>query len=105
MLNNMMDQITSTEYLSFYSNWFQLLLDNLKQPFEVAVVGKDALATNKLLVSNYLGNSILLGSTNEGSLDLLKDKYLDGATMIYVCQNKVCKFPVTEVDEALKLMN
>ncbi len=104
MLNNMMDQITATDFLSFYSNWFQLLLDNLQSPYEVAIVGKNADAVRQQFASNYLGNSILLGSEGEGTLDLLKDKYLESATMIYVCQNKVCKRPVEEVDEALILL-
>jgi len=34
---------------------------------------------------------------------LLKDKLQEGETMIYVCQNKVCKLPVTEVEKAVKL--
>jgi hypothetical protein len=47
---------------------------------------------------------MLLGGETEGSLELLKDKLQDGATYIYVCQNKVCKLPVEEVDRALELM-
>jgi len=57
------------------------------------------------LVQNYTSNALYLGGKTEGTLSLLKDKLQDGETMIYVCQNKVCKFPVSEVDKALKLMN
>ncbi len=104
MLNNMMNKVTTSDFLIFYSNWMQLLLDNLKSPYEIAIVGENADAIRKEFASNYLGNSILLGSEGEGTLDLLKDKYLEGATMIYVCQNKVCKRPVEEVDKALTLL-
>jgi uncharacterized protein YyaL (SSP411 family) len=67
-------------------------------------VGKDAIALNHELMQQYLPNAIVLGGTTEGSLQLLKDKLQGDDTFIYVCQNKVCKFPVTTVDEALKLM-
>ncbi len=104
MLNNMMNQMTDTEFLSFYSNWFQLLLDHLKTPYEIAIVGKDAQHNRDALAKNYLGNSIFLGGATEGGLKLLKDKHIEGATMTYVCQNKVCKLPVESTEEALELI-
>jgi len=33
---------------------------------------------------------------------LLQNKMVFGKTMIYVCQNKTCKLPVTEVADALE---
>ena len=103
MLNNMIGDITETDYLSFTSNWMQLLLDQINTPFEIAIVGENALELRNELASNYLGNSILLGSKKEENLDLLKSKYIEDATMIFVCQNKVCKLPVEEVAAALDL--
>ncbi len=104
MLNNMMDKLSTTEYLSFYSNWMQLLLDHIKTPYELAIVGEDAMALRKELASRYHGNSIFLGSKREGELELLKSKYIEGVTRIYVCQNKVCKLPVESAAEAFGLM-
>ena len=40
----------------------------------------------------------------KGVLPLLKHKLIEGQTTIYMCQNKLCKFPVTDVKEALKQM-
>ena len=104
MLNNMMPQLEQMEHLSFYSNWLQLLLDHLMAPFEIAIVGQDAVERRQELASKYLGNSIFLGGEEEGSLALLESKLIPEATMIYVCQNKVCKFPVETVTEALPLI-
>ena len=103
MLNNMLPQLQTSEYLSFYSNWLQLLLDKIYSPYEIAIVGEDALVSRNVLAKNYLGNSIFLGSTKEENLDLLKEKSIEGATMIYVCQNKVCKIPVEDPNRALEL--
>jgi uncharacterized protein len=49
----------------------------------------------------YLPTVLLSGGKKEGSLALLKNKYIPGQTTIYVCQNKVCKRPETEVDAVI----
>jgi len=89
---------------SYYSNWLQLYTELSDMPYEIAILGPDAKSLSEDLQSNYLPNSIMLGGTDEGTLKLLKDKLQDGVTMIYVCQNKVCKFPVEDVGAALELM-
>jgi len=104
MLNNMLPQIEASQSADFYSNWIQLHGDLIKPTYEVAIVGPDAVTKARELNANYLANAIVLGGTDEGTLALLKEKLQEGETMIYVCQNKVCKFPVTEVSKALELM-
>jgi len=88
----------------FYSNWAILMYYLVNEPYEVAIVGEDWKEIRKELDQNYLPNVLFLGGANEGSLELLKDKKMDGQTTIYVCQNRVCKFPVTEAAKALKLI-
>ncbi len=104
MLKNMMNQLRSNDYLSFYSNWMQLLFDQVKSPYEIAIVGEDAMELRNTLSQSYLANSILLGTESDENLALLKDKTQEGITMIYVCQNKVCKLPVSDVTQALELL-
>jgi uncharacterized protein YyaL (SSP411 family) len=38
----------------------------------------------------------------EGTLALLEGKLTKGETVIYVCQNKSCQRPTTDVEEAMK---
>ena len=104
MLRNMMPQITSTNLPNFYSNWLQLLFDLSYPPYEVVVMGDDALKLTHELMADYTSNTIFLGDTQDNDLPLLKYKYVPDETKIYVCQNKACKFPVTQVSEARKLM-
>jgi len=104
MLGIMQQQITQENAGSFYSNWIQLYLNMVQPAYEIAIVGKNAEPLRAQMSQNYLGNSILLGDTQESDLPLLKSKYMEGETMIYVCQNKVCKIPVNNVEEALKLI-
>jgi len=103
MLKNMNSQISTSTMPAFYSNWLQLYLDYANPPYEIAILGDEANAKRMELHKDYLGNALVLGGKTEGSLALLKDKLQEGETYIYVCQNKVCKIPVTEVEKALEL--
>jgi len=71
-------------------------------PYEVAIIGNKFSEMRQKIDENYLPNILLSGGRNEGSLPLLENKLVEGQTTIYVCQDKVCKRPVTEVSEALK---
>ncbi|MEL6926611.1 MAG: hypothetical protein AAFO94_21400 [Bacteroidota bacterium] len=90
---------------SFYSNWCQLYLDMVRPPYEVAIVGPDFASLQQGLLRQYTPNALLMGGENEGTLSLLKNKLQEGETLIYVCQEKICKFPVKEVEKALELMD
>lgn len=102
MMANLAPTILDNEQPSFYSNWLQLYQDVAQPPYEVAILGPDAEKLSRELMSNYLPNCVFLGGNTEGELELLKDKLVEGETYIYVCQNKVCKFPVQTAEAALE---
>ncbi|MEM9820886.1 MAG: thioredoxin domain-containing protein [Bacteroidota bacterium] len=105
MMHNMSAQITDNEAPNFFSNWCSLYAHLVNPPYEIAIVGDQHQALRREMMRHYLPHALLLGGKDEGSLELLTNKLQDGETMIYVCQNKVCKFPVTEVDKAIGMMN
>lgn len=104
MLANMQGVILESDAPTYYTNWYRLYLDLLQPPYEVAIVGPDWEAKRAALQQRYLPHAIFLGGAGEGQLELLQDKLIEGETRIYVCQDKVCKLPVTEVQQALELM-
>ena len=104
MAVNMKSSVFDGQQPSFYSNWLQLYADLRNHPYEVAIVGPKSKDLAIEWQQMYVPNAIVLGGESEGSLQLLKDKLQEGLTMIYVCQNKVCKFPVQEVEDAIKLV-
>ncbi len=89
---------------SFYSNWCQLMLSVVKPPYEVAIVGDQYQVPLSEMQKLYLPDVIYLGGQTEGKLPLLESKLSEGQTLIYICQNKVCKFPTDDVKKALSLM-
>lgn len=91
--------------MAYYSNWARLGISLLRPYYEVAIVGLESPSLRKEISKNYIPHAILLGGNDEGSLELLKEKYQEGSTYIYVCRNKVCKLPVQNAIDAMRLMN
>jgi uncharacterized protein YyaL (SSP411 family) len=91
----------ATRYSSFYANWALLLNYCIQAPYEVAIVGSNAVALRKEFAAEYLPNVLYLGSEGESQLPLLQGKYKAGETYIYVCRDKQCQLPVKTVAEAL----
>ena len=85
----------------YYSNWGMLEIALIAALADVAIVGNNCFELRCKLDENYLPNALLSGGQHEGRLPVLENKHVDGKTSIYVCRNKVCKIPVTEVDKAL----
>ncbi|HIF15195.1 MAG TPA: thioredoxin domain-containing protein [Bacteroidetes bacterium] len=102
MLNNVKRHMIT--YPSGYSNWGMLMLDNVSTFYEVAIVGKDAAKKRMELNDYYIPNKLYIGSNKESKLPLLQNKFVVGKSIIYVCVNKSCKLPVSEVAEAVKLL-
>ena len=105
MLGRMAATLESTQDPSFYSNWCDVYSDYVWPLYEVAIVGDASLEKSHEMMKAFVPQALFLGGINEGSLELLKDKLQEGRTLIYVCQNKVCKFPVDDPAQALTLMD
>jgi len=99
MLNNVKQNALTGR--AYYANWDILMAWFSGEPCEVAIVGKECEAKRKGFDKHYLPNVFFLGGKSEGTLPLLENRLIEGQTTIYLCQNKTCKLPVTEVKEVL----
>lgn len=86
----------------YYANWAILEANMVHPPYEVVIIGVNFDTIRQAFGQLYLPNIILSGGRHEGDMDLHKGKYSAGETMIYVCQDRVCKLPVREFSEAIK---
>jgi len=93
------------DYPSGYSNWSQLMLDMSGNHLEAAIVGENAINLLNELQKNYLPNVIFCAGTAKSELPLLKERFVPGKTLIYICQNNSCQLPVETVEEALKIIS
>ena len=102
MLHNMLPELK--KYPSGFSNWMDLMLNFTNNYYEVAIIGEHAKEKVNTLNKVYLPNKLISGCHEENNLPLLKNRYSKDKTLIYVCVNKACQFPVSEADKAIDLM-
>lgn len=100
LVKNVIDDIKKTT--GYYSNWAQVMVLQIKTPYEVAILGNDWQQKLSEFHKHYLPNTIYLGGKTEGDLTLLKNKLVEDKTIIYVCENKTCQLPVETVEAAMK---
>ncbi|MBU2374696.1 MAG: thioredoxin domain-containing protein, partial [Bacteroidetes bacterium] len=87
-------------YGSAYSNWASLLLEEVLGSFEIAITGKEWTQKRQDLEKIYIPNKIILGG-QQGTLPLLQDKFVS-ETKIFVCKDKTCKLPLSDINEVIK---
>ncbi|WP_194777799.1 thioredoxin domain-containing protein [Pararhodonellum marinum] len=87
----------------FLTHWANAYLEHLLPAAEVGIVGKGALEKAKSMTMKYTPNSLVAASeSSDSQLPLLQGKTADsdGNALIYVCFNRTCMRPVSEVDAA-----
>lgn len=89
------------EYPQNFGNWGVLMLNNTYPYFEVVVVEPNASSLINQLNSYSVPNMLLIGSNVESEMPLLKSRFVENETYIYVCQNNTCKMPVQNAKEVL----
>jgi uncharacterized protein YyaL (SSP411 family) len=99
MLKNVASEIE--QYPSGFANWLDLLANYQSKYFEVVIVGPDAKKLSKEVNNQYIPNKLIAGSTKEENGPLLKLRFVEKETLIYVCVNNTCKLPVSESEEAI----
>ena len=69
---------------------------------EIVIFGNDYPKITKALNALHIPRKVVVASSKKSDLPLLQNKTeIDGKTGIYVCHNKTCKLPVTDLDKAL----
>ena len=89
-------------YPQNFGNWGVLALNHSYPYFEIVVCGPNAKSVLNQLNQSYLPNALLIGSTVESEMPLLKNRYVEGKNYIYLCRDNTCKLPTENVDDILK---
>ena len=99
MLKNVNDDML--KYPTGYTHWLSQYLSYSNPYYEVAISGTEAETKLKTLQTSYIPNILISGATTDSELPLLKNKFNEEETLIYVCVNGTCKRPVNSIDMAL----
>jgi uncharacterized protein len=93
------------EHTYFYAQWSALSIWMIQEPYQVVIVGPDALQLKAEFDKQYLPDCMFLPITNTTStLPLLSDKVVNHQTLIYVCRDRTCGLPTNTVAAALLQM-
>ena len=86
---------------------FLLALDfHLDKTKEIAIIGSEAQKLAQYFNDQFFPNKVLaVGVAPSKNPPLLQDKpAMNGKTTIYICENKVCREPVHDLEKAQKII-
>ena len=90
---------------SSFSHWASLYLTHTHPFFEVAINGPEAAAFTRKMKEDFFPNTLFAGSKRSSELPILKNRFIKGNTLVYVCRDKVCAAPVESPEKAIKLIS
>ena len=104
LMLNKMKKLVLTE-VQWLTNWATLATQFVKPTAEVAIVGAESLNVRAILDETYAPNKVYVGTAEVSDLPLLQHRTAkNGETMIYVCYDKACQLPTSDITKALELM-
>lgn len=88
------------KYPTSFGVWLSGIEELVRGTNEIAIVGKDWKMMLKKVLEKFIPHKIIMGSeTGQSQHPLLKDKGIEGETLIYLCRNYACLKPVNTVLE------
>lgn len=97
--------LPNIDYPSAYSNWLDLALTISEQNKELAICGTDAREINKMIRALYFPNVIIAGNEKPSRLPFLQNRFVEGKSLFYVCQNKTCQLPLEDFQEVINQLS
>ena len=100
MLTNMKDQ--TLKHTSYHGKWANLMLKYIESPYELVISGRDAKKFQRDFNNDFYPNVLVLGSEQESDLPLLKNRFNSETTSFYLCKDKACFLPTSNINEIIK---
>jgi uncharacterized protein len=96
---------TIIRYPTSFGVWASLFQWMTNEETEIVITGSNAGMLAAELQENYVWKNVFQWSTNkQDEFSLLKDRYYDNNSYIYICKSQACAAPVTTVRAALELL-
>jgi hypothetical protein len=83
----------------YFAGWASLSLWFSNPPFEVVIIGSDAVKFQNHLKSKFRPNTVFAISEQPSELPIFKDRFVNGKTAFYICRNHICQFPVFSISK------
>jgi uncharacterized protein YyaL (SSP411 family) len=104
----MLQQVTTTctRYTYSFAYWAMLLQRMVKGVKTVVCTGEEAHKMALQVLKRYVPHGYIVTSEKEiFDLPLLRDKYISGKSLIFVCRQDACLSPVSDIKAALHIIN
>lgn len=99
-VTNKVKGLIKTE-LEYTSNWALTSTGKLNKQLEIVVIGPEHQAYALELQKTFRPNQVMMAANEATGLPLMEYKTTrEGETTIYVCSEKVCRRPVTSIEDA-----
>ncbi|MBD0351201.1 MAG: thioredoxin domain-containing protein, partial [Flavisolibacter sp.] len=93
------------KYPTSFGVWLSVLFEMVQGTYEIAITGPQAAHYLKEVLSIYLPHRVVM-STSEplNNFPFLKEKWVEGKTLIYLCEQYACRQPVASVEALRELI-
>ncbi|GAA4414531.1 thioredoxin domain-containing protein [Nibrella viscosa] len=93
------------QYPGELTNWAALYAMRVRPTAEIAIIGPNFREVRQAIDTRFYPNKVLCGTESESRLPLLENRgMIRGETTIYVCYNRACQLPVTDVAEVWRML-
>ncbi|WP_158961495.1 thioredoxin domain-containing protein [Myroides fluvii] len=103
LAHQMIDIMQSNiDYPSAYSHWLLAMLYT-ESPSELAIVGANALEESQKIQANLISKTFVFPINQASSIPYFEKYTVSQTTQYYLCENKHCLTPTTEISHLIKL--
>jgi len=102
MIRNMAYEVNT--YGRFYSNWGRILIESTTPQKEIVITGPDAISNAQNIKKQFKRSAMYAAKNHQSTLPIFEGRFIEGETMIYICENNTCKLPVKNIDDALRML-
>lgn len=93
--------LQATKHSSAFTRWASVMLDQVRPFHTIVITGPECMARADELRKLPPPGLFFCGSKDESRLPILKNRYVEGETLIYLCTGNECRMPTSSVEEII----
>jgi uncharacterized protein YyaL (SSP411 family) len=102
MISAVKDQVLKYPYS--FANWASVMINLIYPFYTLAITGPLCPEKAAAVRKHYHPSVFFCGSESESDLPVLKDRFVEGQTLIFVCTGKECKLPTPSVEVVINYL-
>jgi uncharacterized protein len=92
------------KYPSSFANWASVMINMVYPFYTLAITGPGCLEKAAAIGKHYHPSVFFCGSETESDLPVLKDRFVEGQSLIFVCTGKECRLPTSSVEVVINYL-